>query len=577
MSHNAPHFHRRKGAMMVLAGFCLVLCLVFTAFSVDLGVISLTKAQMQAAVDSAALAAAQELTDAVYQSGEHGTDPAAALASAKAGARSVAVNVAHQNGVYIDPDVDVFFGQRTINEDGDWSIDWAADPPNVVRVVARRDNPDGNANDGKLQLSFARAAGLADSAEVTAKATAYVEARDIVVTLDFSGSMNDDSTFSAMSNNRLGKTEVENNLDDIWNALVASGVTYSNSSDLKFPSSGYGQINSYYGTYKSSNDDNTVYYQLGLDGVRFPQEGKYNNGTLKGRPSNSTSKSLWKNYINWVRRDSAVGNYGYRKRYGYRTLMAYLGEKRASNKTSEDLWRAPYYPFHAMKEGVTMFHGFLDSLDYGDHGGLVSYATSAVKEHQLNYPSEPDVPQVDLGATWITGDYAALDAIQRHKQASHYSSTTGMGYGVKYAREMLNDYKRDGTRPTILLMTDGLANQYPNNFNLYNYWPGWQWSDVTDFDDDGSADYSTSTKAKQYAFYEVRKCIEAGFIVHTMTVGSNADESLMQAIAKASGGVYYHIPVGANLADFEHEMEEVFQRIAANVPPAKLLHTETEE
>ena len=54
-SNNRP---RRKGAVLVLAGFCLVLCLMFVAFSVDIGMVSLTKAEMQAAVDSAALAAA---------------------------------------------------------------------------------------------------------------------------------------------------------------------------------------------------------------------------------------------------------------------------------------------------------------------------------------------------------------------------------------------------------------------------------------------------------------------------------------------------------------------------------------
>ena len=574
MSQRSPYVHARHGSVLVLTVFCLTLCLMFAAFSVDIGRISLTKSNMQASVDAAALAAAQELTNAVYQSGEGGTTPAQSIAAAMSGARSVATTVASKNGTYVDPQVDVKFGQRTINGQGDYSIDWSASPPNVVRVTARRTEENTDAPDGSFRLLFAKAAGIADSADILAHATAYVEARDLVLVLDYSGSMNDDSDFKAMANSRLGKTAVEENLDEIWDTLVAANLSFSNSSQFKFPSGGYGRIDSYRGTYISSNNDQNVFNALNLAGVPWPQEGKFVSGMLRGTPPSWISEARWKAYIKWVRTDHTVNSHGYRKRYGYRTLMAYLGKKRPYNHSSEDLWRAPYYPFHAMKEGVSLLTNFLADLDFGDNTGLVVYATASKKEHALDYPSEPDVPVVDLGNDWITDDFEAIDAIQRHKQAAHYSKSTAIGYGIKDAREMLNDHKRFGARPTILVMTDGNANRYPANFRLSSYWPGWSWDDLTDFDDDGVADYSTNDRAKQYAFYEARKCLDAGFLIHTMSVGSEADEELMEAIARSSGGIYYRVPSGTSFEEFRDDMKVAFSRIAANVPPAKLLISE---
>ena len=46
---------RRKGVILVLAALLLVMIMAFTAFTVDLGYLSLSKAQMQNAADAAAL------------------------------------------------------------------------------------------------------------------------------------------------------------------------------------------------------------------------------------------------------------------------------------------------------------------------------------------------------------------------------------------------------------------------------------------------------------------------------------------------------------------------------------------
>ena len=68
-------------------------------------------------------------------------------------------------------------------------------------------------------MIFAGAAG-AEAQSITTDAVAFIESRDIVAVLDYSGSMVFDSVFSSDTINRMGKSAVEDGLDDIWNSLV---------------------------------------------------------------------------------------------------------------------------------------------------------------------------------------------------------------------------------------------------------------------------------------------------------------------------------------------------------------------
>lgn len=577
-----PGDQNRRGAFMVMAVPFLIATMGFMAFGIDIAVITMTKTRMRNAVEAAALAAAQQITDAVQTTADdiqQGQDVGSAVQDANSiavdAAKAMAEKVARLNGVYIDPETDVKFGKRYQDASGTFHMVWGetAKPYNVVKVIARRDNPAEGQQDSKLQLFFAGF--MSDkTAAVTTSAIAFIEARDIVLVLDYSGSMSYDSEFGAMSSYSMGKPAVEANLDDIWNTLVASGATYSDTGKLKFPADGYGKIDSAEGTYISSYDDDYIFQALDLDEVDssgnlkypFPQEGKNYYGNLNGQPTGYTNKNLWKNYIRWVRTNSTVNNYGYRKKYGYRTLMGYLVGQRKKNNQSEDLWRAPIYPFHAMKEGVTLFTDFLDGLQFGDYIGLVTYDDSSRVESVLNDDGILDT--VDLGDELITNRYADIDTIQRHKQASHYAPYTGMGYGIRDAKELLESHGRAGARPTILVMTDGNANRSPSDWSL----PGsWDWDEVTDFDGDGQADYATSSRDKQYAFWQAVEAANLGYTVHTMTVGAGADRNLMQAIAKACNGIWIDAPGGATIEDMQAQLLVAFGKIAANVPPAKLL------
>lgn len=569
----------RRGVVVVLTGFCLCAVFAFVALSVDTGRMVLTETKMQNAVDAASLAAAQEITAAVYAAGQgQGSANIDANSIAVGAARTMAAQVAAANGVYVNPETDVRFGKRSFQDsDGSWPIQWGESPFNVVQVVARRTDENTGAQDGQLPLAFGWAVGRS-KVPLRTSATAFVEARDLVVVLDVSASMNDDSSFTS----GLGQTEAINLMDGMWQQLRAADPKWPGTSTSKFPSAGFGSINSYSGTYVASTKTSTILSTLGLNqntgGNRkypFPQAGRNSDGTPKNKPSNSTSDSLWNGYIDHVKNLSG----SYKQKYGYRTLMDYLQEKRFDPSQSEDLWRTAHYPFHGVKQGSLQFLDFLTELDFGDEVGWVGYGQYAVTQVSHN---DGEV-SIDISSNPITANYDTLKTMISRHQAGEYNGWTAMGDGILKAREELlgvdNDpdddgYSRYGARPTMLIMTDGQTNQKPSGWAL----PGsFQWKDWTDFNGDGSADYTTSDVNKQYAFYQATESIKRGVTLHTMAVGIDADRDLMDAIARAGGGIFINVPGGSTAATMSSQLSDAFREIASKVPPSKLVYEEPAE
>jgi len=129
----------RKGNILVLSAAFFVVIMAFTAFTVDVGYIALTKAELKNAADAAALAAAAELPAGFGAGAELN------LAEVDAIARQAAVDVAGANpagdlsSVYADGDRDVRFGQIQWDSDSQsWQKTWGVAPYNLVEVSPRR-------------------------------------------------------------------------------------------------------------------------------------------------------------------------------------------------------------------------------------------------------------------------------------------------------------------------------------------------------------------------------------------------------------------------------------------------------
>ncbi len=138
---------KRRGIFFALAILCLVAAMTFVGMSVDLGMITVTKTRMQAAADSAALAASQEIVVAIRAAGEAGeTDIQTIQALAATEAQAMAQHVCDLNGFYVDPSTDVILGSRLLAEDGESYVEtWGTPPYNMVKVTIRKTNTDAEA------------------------------------------------------------------------------------------------------------------------------------------------------------------------------------------------------------------------------------------------------------------------------------------------------------------------------------------------------------------------------------------------------------------------------------------------
>jgi Flp pilus assembly protein TadG len=684
---------KRRGGFMVLASICLVAGMAFVSLCVDVGYLSLSKQRMQNAVDAAAIAAAMEITNAIQNAGPDVTD---VTAYSIAQARLKAKSVGELNGVYIDKDRDVEFGQRTlVGNTGTFTTTWGATPPNVVKVTAHRDKTDAALPDAQLNLFFSGLLGSKNASLVTS-AAAYVESRDIVCVLDFSASMNDDSTYATLGTR--DRTALEENMEDIYDILdglhdfgelefepewltqtASSGdmngsvvfrntdadvTTSHNMTSVKYTYSDSSTSTNTYGysenktsvtktstksinkveatvqfqdwgpvasasntssgktatvTFNGTSVDVTtstsmskvklIYYPSGYTEVTaggtteaVSGNGSYiSNVQVKmgstwvtvNNPNGSSPEvetvtlvfndnttnvkdffgldvawpwdsGSWDDFVSYCRSNSQIDDADYKRKYGGKCLVNYLLTQKPGFSQCEDLWRTPHYPFHSLKQGTELFAQFLDDLSFGDQMGMVSYATTAVDEHTLNY----DGYSINMSSDPISDQFTNFKAIINHKQAGHYNTTTNIGGGIKQGKLMLDSHKRPGTQPTILLMTDGLANVRDTSYSL----PGsWSWSTLFDYDGDGDADYTTSDDYCKYALGMAKQAVDAGYTIHTIGVGMGADNDLLQAIAWMGKGVHIEVPGDTTVEEMEEEVLEAFNQIAAFVPPARLV------
>lgn len=160
----------RRGTVVVLAAATLTIVFGIAAFTVDLGLLNVTKGQVQNAADSAAHAAMQELINGIGP----GATVTSQVASENAG--QTAMNMVHR---FRSGDVDVTnlsverdmrFGRRSWDSTNNlWVKEWGVTPFNMVEVSVRRTKAAG----APLGTVFSQFLGY-DSFEVEARSVASV-------------------------------------------------------------------------------------------------------------------------------------------------------------------------------------------------------------------------------------------------------------------------------------------------------------------------------------------------------------------------------------------------------------------
>lgn len=559
---------KRHGTILVLTAVLMVVLLGFVAMTVDIGFIELTRTQLQSAADASALSGAMELS---------GTDDPALV---RTNARNAIVQTAamHRAGdkasVAIDPVSDITFGKLVWNgASQNYKIQWGEDqtPYNVVKVRAMRTTSAGG--DNRLPLFFAPALG-SNKADVGAEAIATFQPRDIMIVLDFSASMNDDSCFGAIG--KLGRTAIESNLQTMWTQLgspVYGNLTVTPQYATLKGRAASGTIPHIDVTYKRSSVD--IVSTLNLTSARL----KFSNGatqtfagltgklkTLTGTGSNAgkditscwvisgTNASLssgnlgeqfdfttaniktalgltapypypggsWDEYIQAVQSSSNnIKAAGYRDMYGYMTWLEYLQTQRYSVDDTPDLWKTSEQPVGSMKDAVNLFIDYLVGVEAQDNVGLVVFthtnSIGAIMEHGLS------------------NNLAQIKTTTTQRQAGHYLSGTNIYAGMKVAHDELVAHARPRAARMIVLLTDGQANM-PN---------------------------STSV-ATQMVLQEAQAAKGDKIKILTIGLGADADIPTLQSVADTTGGIFFDVPGGQSISAVQSQLQNVFRQIASS-------------
>ncbi len=388
----AKSLGERRGAVAVLSALLIVMLLGFCAFAVDLGYIANTKTELSRAVDAGALAGV-----GVLPQGSAVTTPVVRqyVKANLVGARQVK-----------DEEIQV--------ETGHWDAQAhrfvvSDERPSALRVVVQRP---------KQPLFFGPIFGKNDF-DLQVEAIAQYQPRDIMLTLDFSASMNDDSTYAAIST--LGSSHVTANLQQIHGELGSPA---------------YGNM-TFNGVTLSSTNNTTLKSSLGLTNVPYP----YPQGS-------------WNEYFSYVQTNELLNNAGLRKRYGLKTLIHYWLDIRPMHSETPTLAGVSAQPVTALKEATEVFLSYLQSQDTDDRLGLTIY----------NSPNATSILEHPL-----TEDFALVNSTMRNRQAGHYDHYTNIGAGINKSRIELQQHARDGAFRMIVLMTDGIANRPTNTSTARAY------------------------------------------------------------------------------------------------------------
>lgn len=567
----------RKGAVIVLAAFMMIALMAMLAFAIDIGYILKVDTDLDRSVDAAALAGAGELINGQAAAEETAVE---FLVRNPAGfpvvvdEENLQARISEFMAAYGDElELEVGRWNPALNN-GSGGMELGVQTPSAIRVAVSQSNH---------PFFFGRLFGK-DMFTVYSEAVGSFQPRDIMLVLDFSGSMNDDSEFNAYDT--LGKEAVDANLEEMWEDLGSpqygdmtfepeylrvKGATptkgsepqiyvtykddqvfvesskdlsnvvlqYSNGSDQKFDSLNVGKSHTFSGT--GGNSGRRIYRVWVKSGSNSSGDGPGYGEKFDFHPNvfNSVARAAlglngvpypyqsgtWNSYINWVEATNQNSQAGYRFKFGYKNLMVYWLEQKPAADQTADLWKVSAQPVTAVKNAVDLFVDYVQEVDTDDRMGLAiynSYSGDGTLESEM------------------TTNMDKVRTLARERQASHYHNYTNIGAGMEVARNELQTNNRQGAARLMVLMTDGNANWYPGGYSTY--------------------------QGRQYVLDQAALCKAAKIPVMTISLGAGADTSLMQDVADITDGVHFVVPGGQPIADVQEDLRAVFKQIADDRP-----------
>lgn len=562
----------RRGNIILLSAFVITMALGFAAFSIDIGYLAVAKGQLQSAVDAASLAAAMELNPNISQTVVEQNVKAAAVEIAGLNP------VGNHSGLLLDPSVDIELGRRdwdSANSSFVFAFGPTAVPYNIVRITGRLDMvwnaASGQTEDRRLPMFFAPAIDQDDVTMSVGSVAAY-QPRDTILVLDYSGSMNDDTEFKSVVS--LGQQTIEDAITKMWHELGDPSygimpftpgyltvtlpaespdipeitITYRGTEvDITSTASidritlgldgGHEDFENLTGTsgtfggvaaYAGQRIDHVHIWSGGMDDEKIEFDAKAIEEWLElDLVSYPHSKGSWEEFIEYVDIDSHVITAGFQYQYSTMCLINYWNSTRPKYSDTQGLAVCTTQPLTAAKNASDVFCDYIVAVEADDQVGLSIYTHTS-----------SDGAYLESG---LTHNVASVKPLYRNMQAGHYDSLTNIGGGLKVAREELENNGRQDAYRVIVLMTDGVANR-------------------------------PSGSAEQWAIDQANLCKASKIKIMAIALGLGADENLMLQLANITGGKRFIVPGGGTIAEYEAQLMQVFQDIAAD-RPLKLLPT----
>lgn len=567
----------RRGNIILLSAFVITMSLGFAAFSIDIGYLAVAKGQLQSAVDAATLAAAMELNPNISQT--------TVEANVKAAATEIAElnSVGNQAGLLLDPAIDIELGRRDWNAGTStfaYSFGPTAVPYNIVRVTGRLDSvwnaESGQMEDRRLPMFFAPAINH-ENVTMSVGSVATYQPRDLMLVLDYSGSMNDDTEFKRCS--ELGHATIDAAIDAMWtelgepsygdmpyaptyvtvegvpadpgmsiphitveyrrNSVAVTSTMELEKIILQDSNSGFLEFTDLSGTTGVFQDDRKIRRvwvesgsNIAISGDNAGERFKFDDEDIVGylgldavtypHPSGS-----WTSFVDYVNDSGNVNEATYRSKFGTKCLINYWNEQKPKYSQTPGLSVLTTQPLTAAKNASDVLCDYITEVEADDQVGLSIYTHTDANGAYLE--------------SGLTSNVASVKPLYRNRQAGHYDTLTNIGGGLKVARLELEANGRQDAYRVIVLMTDGIANL-------------------------------PSGSGSQWAIDQANLCKASDIKIMAIALGLGADEELMLQLATITGGKRFIVPGGGTIAEYEAQLMQVFQDIAAD-RPLKLLPT----
>lgn len=558
---------RRSGTILVLSAILMVVMMGFIAMSVDVGYMYNVQTELDRAVDAGALAGASALPNGV--------------ADCEMAARTiVAMNQVGKSSLS---------GDNVTVTPGHWNADSRvftpdSSAPSAVKVTAQRDD---------APLFFAPIWG-ADDFGVDASAIALFEPRDIMVTLDYSASMNDDSEYRNISSG-LSQATIEANqaqmyaelgsptygtlqLQPTWMNVPGNPPTNSHRpqihvehrydrvfirstkpfSRVKVYRSSY-SYKSFYNTGTYNAADGVYELELTYDNYRRVAKVKVRSGYWS---SNHSSSNRYEETFDFTT-VSAVRNAA-KKAFELNSVSyPYPGGSwdnfidYCTDMYNTDSRNANQNAGYKYKFGYLNWINYLCERQYSKNATPDLWQTSqqpitAVKNsvdvflaymQSMNGGDRIGLAAYNGSDGWgrleqpLTTNFGVISNISRERQAGHFHAMTNIAAGLDKARAELENNGRANVVKRIVLMTDGVPT-YPGS----------------------------SSNSRNLAIQAAHDCATAKIPVCTISLGSGADTVLMQEIANITDGIHFQVPGGRPISEIEEDLRDTFGWVATSRP-----------